>query len=200
VSLWRRLQRPRVSSFGQIRLRFGRIDIFVKNTGIGSGSFVDIVGNAPLKFWETTPDQWRRFVAVHTTAPLALANAVVPDMMRQGRGRIVIIGKRERAKYVRVGQVSGPVPQCMRLPRLRLLRQRLIRLSVPDGELSSCFIARASLQSPRRCRETPSVSGCIALFSMRPSCIRKYPAPYLAARTDERVIVLAPRGVGSRSH
>jgi NAD(P)-dependent dehydrogenase (short-subunit alcohol dehydrogenase family) len=44
---------------------------------------------APLKFWEITPDQWRRFVAVHTTAPLALTNAVVPEMMRQGWGRIV---------------------------------------------------------------------------------------------------------------
>jgi NAD(P)-dependent dehydrogenase (short-subunit alcohol dehydrogenase family) len=43
----------------------------------------------PLKFWEITPDQWRRFVAVHTTAPLTLANAVVPEMMRQGWGRIV---------------------------------------------------------------------------------------------------------------
>ena len=43
----------------------------------------------PLKFWEITPDQWRRFVAVHTTAPLALTNAVVPEMMRQGWGRIV---------------------------------------------------------------------------------------------------------------
>ena len=29
-------------------------------------------GSAPLKFWEITPDQWRRFVAVRTTAPLAL--------------------------------------------------------------------------------------------------------------------------------
>jgi len=38
----------------------------------------------PLKFWEITPDQWHRFVAVHTTAPLALTNAVVPEMMRQG--------------------------------------------------------------------------------------------------------------------
>jgi NAD(P)-dependent dehydrogenase (short-subunit alcohol dehydrogenase family) len=35
-----------------------------------------------------TADQWRRFVAVHTTAPLALTNAVVPEMMRQGWGRI----------------------------------------------------------------------------------------------------------------
>jgi hypothetical protein len=28
-------------------------------------------------------------VAVHTTAPFALTNAVVPDMMRQGWGRII---------------------------------------------------------------------------------------------------------------
>ena len=32
----------------------------------------------PLKIWEVTPDQWRRFVAVHTTAPLVLTNAVYP--------------------------------------------------------------------------------------------------------------------------
>ena len=38
----------------------------------------------PLKFWEITPDKWLRFVAVHTRAPLALTNAVVPEMMRRG--------------------------------------------------------------------------------------------------------------------
>ncbi len=71
------------------RARFGRIDILVNNAGIGPGSIRPDSWQRPLKFWEITPDQWRRFVAVHTTAPLALANAVVPEMMRQGWGRIV---------------------------------------------------------------------------------------------------------------
>ncbi|MBV8504222.1 MAG: SDR family oxidoreductase [Alphaproteobacteria bacterium] len=71
------------------RARFGRIDILVNNAGIGPGSIRPDSWQRPLKFWEVTPDQWRRFVAVHTTAPLALANAVVPEMMRQGWGRIV---------------------------------------------------------------------------------------------------------------
>ncbi len=71
------------------RARFGRIDILVNNAGIGPGSIRPDSWQRPLKFWEITPDQWRLFVAVHTTAPLALANAVVPDMMRQGWGRIV---------------------------------------------------------------------------------------------------------------
>jgi NAD(P)-dependent dehydrogenase (short-subunit alcohol dehydrogenase family) len=71
------------------RDRFGRIDILVNNAGIGPGAIRPDSWQRPLKFWEITPDQWRRFVAVHTTAPLVLANAVVPNMMRQGWGRIV---------------------------------------------------------------------------------------------------------------
>jgi NAD(P)-dependent dehydrogenase (short-subunit alcohol dehydrogenase family) len=71
------------------RDRFGRIDILVNNAGIGPGAIRPDSWQRPLKFWEITPDQWRRFVAVHTTAPLALANAVAPEMMRQGWGRIV---------------------------------------------------------------------------------------------------------------
>jgi NAD(P)-dependent dehydrogenase (short-subunit alcohol dehydrogenase family) len=73
------------------RARFGRIDILVNNAGIGPGSIRPDSWQRPLKFWEITPDQWRLFVAVHTTAPLALANAVVPEMMRQGWGRIINI-------------------------------------------------------------------------------------------------------------
>jgi NAD(P)-dependent dehydrogenase (short-subunit alcohol dehydrogenase family) len=71
------------------RDRFGRMDILVNNAGIGPGAIRPDSWQRPLKFWEITPDQWRRFVAVHTTAPLMLTNAVVPDMMRQGWGRIV---------------------------------------------------------------------------------------------------------------
>ncbi len=71
------------------RARFGRIDILVNNAGIGPGAIRPDSWRRPLKFWEITPDQWRRFVAVHTTAPLMLANAVVPEMMRQGWGRII---------------------------------------------------------------------------------------------------------------
>lgn len=71
------------------RARFGRIDILVNNAGIGPGTIRPDSWQHPLKFWEITPDLWRRFVAVHTTAPLALTNAVVPEMTRQGWGRIV---------------------------------------------------------------------------------------------------------------
>jgi NAD(P)-dependent dehydrogenase (short-subunit alcohol dehydrogenase family) len=71
------------------RDRFGRIDMLINNAGIGPGAIRPDSWQRPLKFWEITSDQWRRFVAVHTTAPLALTNAVVPEMMSRGWGRIV---------------------------------------------------------------------------------------------------------------
>src|SRR6516162_9396772 len=52
------------------RDRFSRVDILVNNAGIGPGAIRPDSWQRPLKFWEITPDQWRRFVAVHTTAPL----------------------------------------------------------------------------------------------------------------------------------
>jgi NAD(P)-dependent dehydrogenase (short-subunit alcohol dehydrogenase family) len=71
------------------RARFGRIDILVNNAGIGPAAIRPDSWQRPLKFWEITAEQWRRYVAVHTTAPFMLANAVVPEMVRQGWGRIV---------------------------------------------------------------------------------------------------------------
>jgi NAD(P)-dependent dehydrogenase (short-subunit alcohol dehydrogenase family) len=74
---------------GRTRGRFGRIDILVNNAGIGQATLRVENWQRPIRFWEITPDDWRRFVAVHTTAPLMLAQAVVHDMMAAKWGRIV---------------------------------------------------------------------------------------------------------------
>jgi len=69
----------------------GRIDILVNNAGIGQGSVRADQRHNPLRFWEITPEQWNRFVAVNATAPIMLARAVVPHMLRAKRGRIVTV-------------------------------------------------------------------------------------------------------------
>jgi NAD(P)-dependent dehydrogenase (short-subunit alcohol dehydrogenase family) len=71
------------------RSHFGRVDILVNNAGIGQATLRAENWQRPIRFWEITPDDWRRFVAVHTTVPLMLAQAVVPDMMKAKWGRIV---------------------------------------------------------------------------------------------------------------
>jgi NAD(P)-dependent dehydrogenase (short-subunit alcohol dehydrogenase family) len=74
---------------GQARGRFGAIDILVNNAGVGQATLRPGNWQQPLRFWDITADQWRLFLAVHTTAPLLLAQAVVPEMRERKWGRIV---------------------------------------------------------------------------------------------------------------
>ena len=60
----------------------GRIDILVNNAGITGG-------NAPT--WELDPDVWRSVIEVNLIAPYLTCRAVVPQMLKQGYGRIVNI-------------------------------------------------------------------------------------------------------------
>jgi NAD(P)-dependent dehydrogenase (short-subunit alcohol dehydrogenase family) len=60
----------------------GRIDILVNNAGITGG-------NAPT--WELAPDAWRRVIDVNLVGPFLTCRAVVPQMLKQGYGRIVNI-------------------------------------------------------------------------------------------------------------
>jgi NAD(P)-dependent dehydrogenase (short-subunit alcohol dehydrogenase family) len=86
---------------------FRRIDILVNNAGIGQGSIRADQRRNPLRFWEITPEQWSRFVAVNATAPLMMARAVVPHMLRAKHGRIVTVttslGTMLRAGYTLYG-------------------------------------------------------------------------------------------------
>ncbi len=60
----------------------GRIDILVNNAGITGG-------NAPT--WELAPAVWQRVIEVNLIAPFLACRAVVPQMIKQGYGRIVNI-------------------------------------------------------------------------------------------------------------
>ncbi|HEX5318539.1 MAG TPA: SDR family oxidoreductase [Stellaceae bacterium] len=73
----------------QARERFGKIDILVNNAGVGQATVRPDNWQNPIRFWEVTADQWRNFLAVHTTAPLTLAQELAPDMIAAKWGRIV---------------------------------------------------------------------------------------------------------------
>ena len=57
----------------------GPIDVLVNNAGITEGR----------KFSATTPDQWRRTLAINLEAPMRLAQLVVDGMAARGFGRIL---------------------------------------------------------------------------------------------------------------
>ena len=87
--------------------RFGKIDVLVNNAGVGQGAIRADQRANPIRFWEITPEQWSRFVAVNATAPLMMARAVAPHMIKRKRGRIIgvttSLGTMMRAGYALYG-------------------------------------------------------------------------------------------------
>ena len=87
--------------------KYGRIDVLVNNAGIGQASVRADQRKNPIRFWEATPDQWGRFLAVNATAPIMMARAVVPHMLRAREGRIITVttslGTMVRAGYLLYG-------------------------------------------------------------------------------------------------
>ncbi len=69
--------------------RFGKIDVLVNNAGIGQGAIRPGQRHDPIRFWEISPADWSRFLAVNATAPLMMARAVAPHMIGRKRGRII---------------------------------------------------------------------------------------------------------------
>jgi 3-oxoacyl-[acyl-carrier protein] reductase len=62
--------------------RHGKIDILVNNAGITGGN---------AKTWELEPEIWRRVIEVNLVGPYLTCRSVVPDMLKNGYGRIVNI-------------------------------------------------------------------------------------------------------------
>lgn len=62
--------------------RHGKIDILVNNAGITGGN---------AKTWELQPEIWRRVIEVNLVAPYLTCHAIVPEMLKNGYGRIVNI-------------------------------------------------------------------------------------------------------------
>ena len=101
---------------GAALIKYGRIDALVNNAGIGQAS-VRSGDRKPIRFWETTPEQWARFIAVNAAAPINMARAVLPHMMTAKHGRIVTVttslGTMVRGGYLLYGSSKAAAESAM---------------------------------------------------------------------------------------
>jgi len=101
---------------GSALITYGRIDALVNNAGIGQAS-VRNGERKPIRFWETTPEQWGRFIAVNAAAPINMARAVLPHMMAAKQGRIVTVttslGTMVREGYLLYGSSKAAAESAM---------------------------------------------------------------------------------------
>src|SRR5262245_21944034 len=100
---------------GAALIRYGRIDALVNNAGIGQASVRR--DRKPIRFWETTPEQWGRFVAINAAAPINMTRAVLPHMLARRSGRIVTVttslGTMVREGYLLYGSSKAAAESAM---------------------------------------------------------------------------------------
>jgi len=68
----------------EVMKHFGKIDILVNNAGIHAGG----------KFWEETEETWRKIFEVNVLGVVFCSQAVVPIMMKQGKGKIINVSSK----------------------------------------------------------------------------------------------------------
>ena len=68
--------------------RFGRLDILLNNAGISIG-LLRREGQPRGKFWEITPEEFRRIIDVNVVAAFLMTRAVLPALLAQRWGRII---------------------------------------------------------------------------------------------------------------
>jgi NAD(P)-dependent dehydrogenase (short-subunit alcohol dehydrogenase family) len=100
---------------GAALIRYGRIDALVNNAGIGQASVRN--DRKPIRFWETTHEQWSRFIAVNAAGPINMARAVLPYMLAAKHGRIVTVttslGTMVREGYLLYGSSKAAAESAM---------------------------------------------------------------------------------------
>lgn len=69
--------------------RFGRLDIVLNNAGINMSLFRRPEAKPTGKFWEVTPEEFRRIIEVNVVAPFLMTRAALPVMLKQRWGRII---------------------------------------------------------------------------------------------------------------
>ncbi|MDT5279330.1 MAG: hypothetical protein QOJ20_525 [Mycobacterium sp.] len=96
---------------------FGRIDVLVNNAGIGQAGIRADQRRNPIRFWEVTPEQWSRFLTVNATAPIMMSRAVLPQMLKANRGRIITVttslGTMVRQGYLLYGSSKAAAESAM---------------------------------------------------------------------------------------
>jgi NAD(P)-dependent dehydrogenase (short-subunit alcohol dehydrogenase family) len=113
LTLARDIARPETCAavVASVRERLGGICVLVNNAGVGQGSIRPDNWRRPIRFWEVSPEDWRRFAAVNVEAIHTLSSAAVPDMLAAKWGRIINVttslGTMLRGGYVPYGPTKA---------------------------------------------------------------------------------------------
>jgi NAD(P)-dependent dehydrogenase (short-subunit alcohol dehydrogenase family) len=127
--------------------RFGRIDVLVNNAGV-AGTTAPVV--------EYALEDWRRVLDVNLTGVFLCTRAVLPQMMRQGYGRIVnvasIAGKEGNARMSAYSASKAGVIGFTKAVAKEVATTGILVNCVVPGVIDAGLTASAALEERRRFR------------------------------------------------
>ena len=85
----------------------GGLHILVNNAGIAPRNML-MGGETKNNFWEVSPQEWDRVVAVNSSGPFYMTRTAVPHMLTQGWGRIIGVTTSMNTMYREGGMPYGP--------------------------------------------------------------------------------------------
>src|SRR5690606_30863105 len=76
----------------QVMARYGRIDSAICN----AGGMISLVADGTVStnirnFMDVPTDDWSKIIALNLVGPMNLSHAVLPHMVNQGHGRLVLV-------------------------------------------------------------------------------------------------------------
>ena len=87
---------------------FGRVDVLVNNAGLGMRLISQTFNVEPTKFWEASPEAWRRIVDANVCGAFNMARASVPLMVAQGFGKVINISTSDQTMVRKGYSPYGP--------------------------------------------------------------------------------------------
>lgn len=87
---------------------FGRIDVLINNAGLGMRLISERFNTEPTKFWEVSPQGWRRIVEANVIGAFNMARAAVPQMVAQRFGKVINISTSDQTMVRKGYSPYGP--------------------------------------------------------------------------------------------
>jgi len=143
------------AAFERIVTRHGRLDVVFANAGISGGpGFLTGNGerNPQAAFENLSLDLWQRVLATNTTSVFVTLQCVIPQMKKQGGGRIIVTSSNSASKTETLVSAiyttsKGAVGHLVRQVALEVAKYNILVNAIAPGPIVT-NIAGGRLQSP----------------------------------------------------
>ena len=130
--------------------RFGRIDVLINNAALGELA----TGRERKPFWKFDPNGFRRLMDININGVFHMSQAVVPGMIKQGWGRIIMLSKRRESMYAPLisayGSSKAALDALMMAWAVELLETGVTVNSMnPGGGVDTSFMTAKQRRSGR---------------------------------------------------